>query len=151
MAAVKMRCWNSCNKELRSICVWASICHGQKSWGNMLELKVLVLECSTVNALATGPIEVSEVSSLDHERRDDAVEHASLVTISFLSSTDLSHECDKMSAQCTADGDETGIALVVRSQAHLSLTKLSTVFGTTSLKRPKVTLPVGFPPMVMSK
>ena len=57
----------------------ASVGHAQKEGLLVLELKVLVLELLSVNALTTGSVASSEVTTLDHERLDDTVETRALV------------------------------------------------------------------------
>ena len=45
----------------------------------MLNFEVLVVEPVTVNGLATGAVALCEVTALDHEIRDDAVEAGAFV------------------------------------------------------------------------
>jgi hypothetical protein len=56
-----------------------SIGHAQQEGLLVLELKILVLELFSVDALTTGSVASSEVTTLDHERLDDTVETRALV------------------------------------------------------------------------
>ena len=56
-----------------------SVGHAQQERLLVLELKVLVLELLSVDALTTGSIASSEVTTLDHERLDNTVETRALV------------------------------------------------------------------------
>lgn len=58
----------------------------------MFEVEVLVLELSTIDALTTGAVALSEVTTLDHKPLDDPVEHGTLVVewLSRLANTFLS-------------------------------------------------------------
>jgi hypothetical protein len=53
----------------------------------MHPLKILVLELLPVYALATSSIALREVTALDHERFDDAVEDGALVVQRFARGT----------------------------------------------------------------
>jgi len=60
----------------------------------VLQLEVLILEFRAVDRLATSTISSSEVTTLAHEIRDDAVEGAALETEALLASA----ECTKVLA-----------------------------------------------------
>lgn len=57
----------------------SSVCHAEQEWLFVLEFEVLVLKFLAVNALSSGTIASSEITTLNHERLDDAVETRSLV------------------------------------------------------------------------
>lgn len=66
------------------------LCHAivniltQQSFLAVLQLEVLVLELVTVDALAASAIAIGEVTALDHELLDYAVECRALVTVALL-------------------------------------------------------------------
>lgn len=68
-----------CNEELRAIGVLASIGHAQPTGAIMLQLEVLILETFTVNGASAGTVTLGEVTTLDHEILNDAVELAAFV------------------------------------------------------------------------
>jgi hypothetical protein len=51
----------------------------------MLELEVLIGELLAVDGLATGPIAIGEVTTLNHEGLDHTVESGSLIAKALLS------------------------------------------------------------------
>lgn len=63
----------------RSVGVATSVSHGEDT-DVVEELEVLVIEAVSVNALTTSSVTVGEVSSLDHEVRDDTMEAGTLIT-----------------------------------------------------------------------
>lgn len=90
MLSVEPWASNSGDEELGPVGVWTSISHGEQTWGSVLELEVLVSELLSVDGFSTSAVEVGEVSSLEHELRDDSVENGSLVAESLLSSAESS-------------------------------------------------------------
>jgi hypothetical protein len=56
-----------------------TIRHAEVARGSVLHFEVLIIEFATVDALPADTSAVSEVSALDHEVRDHAVEFASFV------------------------------------------------------------------------
>ena len=68
---------HSSEEELGAVGVRTSVGHGQISCSSVLQLEVLICELLSVDGLAAGAITVGEVTSLDHEVLDDAVESAS--------------------------------------------------------------------------
>lgn len=59
--------------------VGASVGHGEKAGDRVLLGEVLVLELLAVDGLATPAVAHGEVTTLEHELLDDAVEAAALV------------------------------------------------------------------------
>jgi len=70
-------------EELRSVRVGSGVGHAQPSGAVMFEVEVLVGEFLSEDALAAGSVSAGEVSSLDHEVLDDAMEFGSLVSEAF--------------------------------------------------------------------
>ena len=67
------------DEELRAVRVLARVRHGEDAGLGVLEGEVLVLELFAVDGLAPGAVAAGEVTSLQHELRDDAVEGGALV------------------------------------------------------------------------
>merc|ERR1712137_101621 len=79
MLAVQPRSLHSGDEELRSVGVGSSVGHREKVFLSVLQSKVLVVELGSIDGLATSSIATSEIASLAHELRDDAVEGRALV------------------------------------------------------------------------
>jgi hypothetical protein len=67
------------DEELAAISVRACISHGQLACSGVLDGEVFIIEFVAIDALPTCAIEVGEVTPLDHELRDDAVEETVFV------------------------------------------------------------------------
>lgn len=89
VGTVKPRGDDGSDEELRAVGVLASICHGQDTWLGVLPLEVLVFELLAVDRLATSTVASREVTTLEHELGDDAVEFGSFVTKAMLSRGEL--------------------------------------------------------------
>ena len=63
VAAIKPRCHDGRDEELRSIGVFASICHREKEWLVVLQLEIFISKLGTVNRFATNASSVSKVST----------------------------------------------------------------------------------------
>ena len=79
MATIEPRSGNGGDEELRTVGVGASVCHGKEARAGVLELEVLVSELRAVDGLTTNTGAVSEVTTLDHELRNNTVESGTLV------------------------------------------------------------------------
>ena len=66
------------DEELGAVCVGARVGHGEEVGLGVLEIEVLVWEGPPVDRFTSSAAAFSEVSSLGHEARDDAVEMAAL-------------------------------------------------------------------------
>lgn len=79
--------WNSGDEKLGTVGVWTSVSHGQQTWFGVLLAKVFIGEFFTVNGLTTGTVTSGEVTTLQHELRDNSVEVRTGVTVTFFTST----------------------------------------------------------------
>lgn len=75
MLAVKPAGLRSSDEELAAVRIFACVCHGQAVWF-VLQLEVFVFESPSPDRSAAGPVTTCEISTLDHEIRDDSVELA---------------------------------------------------------------------------
>ena len=71
------------DEELRSVGIWPAIGHAQHPNTRVLQLKVLVRESPSINALAAAPISPRKVSPLQHEVGNDSMERRALVANLF--------------------------------------------------------------------
>merc|ERR1719181_196141 len=79
VAAIEPCGLDGADEELGAVGVRASVGHGKDAFAGVLELEVLVLELFAVDGFAASAGAVGEVTALEHELRDDAVELAALV------------------------------------------------------------------------
>ena len=84
MSSIQPRCLDKSDEKLRSICVRASVCHGEETRTNVLQIEVFVGESFTIDRFTSSAISIGEISTLSHELVDDAVELAAFVTKSIL-------------------------------------------------------------------
>jgi len=71
-------------RGVRCLRVWSGVGHGGKSWLGVLSGEVLIGELLTVDGLATSAVATGEVTSLEHELRDNAVEGRASVSETLL-------------------------------------------------------------------
>ena len=76
------------DEELGAVGVGAGIGHGEDSGASVLQGEVLISELLAVDGLATGTVAASEVTSLEHELGDDAVEGGAGITEALLASAE---------------------------------------------------------------
>merc|ERR1719215_1452857 len=93
------------DKKLRSICVFSSVGHGQPSSSVMLELEVLVIEALSVDGFTSGSIFSGEISSLEHEIFDDAMENRSAISFRFGSLSQLEEILDRLGNSLAKESD----------------------------------------------
>jgi len=79
MSAIQPGSFLNGDEKLGSIGVFTSVGHGQPAGTVMLELEVFVSEAFAINGASTSTISTGEISSLDHEILDNAMEFGSLV------------------------------------------------------------------------
>eukprot|EP00438_Fugacium_kawagutii_P024259 Skav223120 [mRNA] locus=scaffold419:817318:818305:+ [translate_table: standard] len=78
MLAIKVGAWGQSYEELRSVCVLASIGHGEETSSVVRDVSVcpFILEFFAVDGLATSAVTTGEIPSLTHKAWNDAVEGA---------------------------------------------------------------------------
>jgi small ligand-binding sensory domain FIST len=74
MFAIQMRRLHRRDEKLTSVRVRSCICHTQQVRLVVPQGKVLIRELLAVDGLATSTIAIGEVTTLNHEVGDDAVE-----------------------------------------------------------------------------
>lgn len=84
MPSIKPRGLDGGDKELGAIGVGASIGHRENTGASVLQDEVFVGEFLAIDGLATSAIMVREVSALEHEVGDHAMECGALVAEAFL-------------------------------------------------------------------
>ena len=67
--------------------------HREEAFLGVLELEVLIRELLAVDGLATSSVTVGEVTTLDHELLNDAVEGGALVSVAILACRQLTTTC----------------------------------------------------------
>ena len=77
--AIEPRGGDGGDEELRAVGVGTSVGHREEAGASVLELEVLILELGAVDGLATSAVALGEVTTLEHEVLDDAVEGRALV------------------------------------------------------------------------
>lgn len=80
---------HACEKSCVSMIMPVQLClhcakHTQETLLGVLQLKVLIRELVAVDALPASAVALGEVTALDHELLDDAVEVGALVAVALL-------------------------------------------------------------------
>ena len=78
------------DEKLGAVGTRPGVGHGEEADVIVLDLEVLVSELFSVDRLSAGAVVVREVTSLEHELRDDPVEPAALVAEAVLACAELS-------------------------------------------------------------
>ena len=73
MSTIQPFCFYCCDKELRAICVFSSICHTQPAWTIVLQLKILIFEAITIDAFTFNNKQRSPINLLMHNSRNTGV------------------------------------------------------------------------------
>ena len=79
MPSIEMRRSNRGDEELAAVGVLSGVGHGQQPTPLVLQLEVLVRKLLTVDGLAPRAVALGEVTALDHEVLDHAVELGALL------------------------------------------------------------------------
>lgn len=82
--------WDSGDEKLGTVGVWTSVGHGQQTWLFVSLGEVFVSKLFTVDGLTTGTVTSGEVTTLQHELRNDSVERGSSVTETLFTGTESS-------------------------------------------------------------
>lgn len=82
-------CQHTATAQVWDLRVRAGVGHGQQEGAVVLELEVLVGELLAVNGAATGAVATGEVTTLEHELGDDAVEGRGDVALALLALGEL--------------------------------------------------------------
>ena len=86
MFAIQPLSLGSANEKLGTVCVGASICHGQDARTRMLQDKILIIKFLSIDGLATSAIMACEVTTLAHKSWNYSVKAGTFITKSFLPS-----------------------------------------------------------------
>ena len=76
----------SADEKLGTVCVEASICHGQDARTRMLQEEILIIKFLPIDGLATSAIMACEVTTLAHKSRNYSVTAGTFITKAFLPS-----------------------------------------------------------------
>ena len=86
MLAIQTLSLGIADEKLRTVCVGASICHGQDAHTCMLQDEILIIKFLVIDGLATSTIMVCEVTTLAHKSWNYSVKAGTFITKSFLPS-----------------------------------------------------------------
>jgi hypothetical protein len=92
--------------------------HGEDALLSMLELEVLIRELRAVDGLAASSITVGEVTTLDHERLDNAVKGGALVSVAVLAGRQLTIFCELFDSESGLNSSYRKFSAVCRSISH---------------------------------
>ena len=86
MLAIQPLSLGSADEKLGTVCVGASICHGQDARTCMLQEEILIIKFLPRDGLATSAIMACEVTTLAHKSRNYSVKAGTFITKAFLPS-----------------------------------------------------------------
>lgn len=90
VATVKPWGRNGGDEELRTVGILAGVCHAQKALPSVPKLEVLILELRSVDRLSSSPVTLREITTLNHEVLDNAVEVGAFVAVALIASSQYS-------------------------------------------------------------
>ena len=79
MLAAQPASLDKSDEELRAICIWSSIGHGELIWLCEFDIKVLIIEIWAVDTFSSSSITSCKVTTLNHEGGNDSMEWTTLV------------------------------------------------------------------------
>lgn len=88
VTAVEPRGDNGGDEELGTVGVGTGVGHGKQTGAVVLQLEVLISELLAIDGLATSAVATGEVTTLEHEFRDDSVERRTGITEALLASAE---------------------------------------------------------------
>ena len=89
MLPIQPRRINRADKKLTPVSIRPCVSHGKDPLPRVGKREILIVELVTVNRFPARPVTVSEVPTLTHELRDDAVEPGTLVAEAGLAGAEL--------------------------------------------------------------
>ena len=84
MLAIQPLSLGSADEKLGTVCVGASMCHGQDARTRMLQEEILIIKFLPIDGLASSAIMASEVTTVAHKSRNYSVKTGTFITKSFL-------------------------------------------------------------------
>ncbi|KAH3659989.1 hypothetical protein OGAPHI_007194 [Ogataea philodendri] len=127
--------WDRGNEELRSVGVWTGIGHGQQTRLGVLLLEALVGKPLAVDRPAAVPVEVGDVSTLQHEARNHSVENGVLVSKALLAGTQCSEVLGGLWNDLVVQvKHDTRLFLAIDGDVEIALDKVGTRGGESSFE-----------------
>lgn len=103
---------NGSDEELGAVGIGSGVGHGEKSSLGVLAGEVLIGELLTVDGLATSSVAASEITTLKHELRDNAVECRARVSKASLASAEGTEVLSSLGDYIVVEGKEDGTGLL---------------------------------------
>mmetsp|Transcript_91006 Transcript_91006/g.125476 ORF Transcript_91006/g.125476 Transcript_91006/m.125476 type:complete len:206 (-) Transcript_91006:17-634(-) len=97
MLTIEPRSLGESNKELRTIGVATRVCHGQKEWLGVSYFEVFITKLGSINTFSASSIELSEITTLSHESRNNSMEDTLTVVKHLSANTSASFTSAKLS------------------------------------------------------